>query len=151
MNLKKFLASSAIGAVAFGAVAAYPFAAMAQEGGFTVISGTVYNGVITNPVPGVTVKVTCNGGNEQTTTTGGDGSYAVDYDQEVCANGDSASATVGSVTRTRTVHNLTANIDFADIDIPVSQVPEFGLIPGAFAAMTSVGAFLGLRRRKKVL
>lgn len=117
------------------------------------VTGTIIGGKVTQngaPVPGAAVTVNCEGSVRSATTNGG-GDYAVTYSKSDCANTDSVTVTAskdGNIgSKDGTVYNWSADIDLAIVNVVIS-VPEFGLIPGALAALTSTGIFLNLRRRK---
>jgi hypothetical protein len=101
------------------------------------------------------VSITCDG-ETKTDRTNNQGKYRVRFfGTDHCDVGDVASITVskdgltGSATGTVEERRDGRFVDrnFSVVDFAVN-VPEFGLLTGAAAALTSVGAFLTLRRRK---
>ncbi|MFA6005278.1 MAG: hypothetical protein WC775_02215 [Patescibacteria group bacterium] len=125
-------------------------AVLANNPGVTRVRGNVYdqdNGGA--GIGGLTVNVTCNG-NSRNATTDGNGLYVVDYTRSECPqfgpvssavshNGQSQSDTV----YVSDVYTATMDFYFGTI-----SVPEFGMIPGAIAAIGSIGTYLALRRKR---
>jgi hypothetical protein len=147
MNVKKLLVGSTIGVVALSATLALPLIASASSSDNYVL-GQVYNSKTGNGVNNVTVHVTCGTASEDVSTgAGNNGDYQAAFASNVCPKNSKASATVDSVTVDGKVNQQLPGIDYALINVPIS-VPEFGLIPGAFAALTAAGAYLGMRKRK---
>lgn len=120
----------------------------------------IVEGVISGPddnaVVGANITVVChNAGGDQTknTTTDGDGFYIVEYTNYQCVAGDKVNVTAskdgqsgtreGEMEDEGTVGRV--HLDVAIINIPM--VPEFGLITGGLALMTSAGSLFFLRRR----
>ena len=112
----------------------------------TYVAGKVTTN--SNPAVGAAVHVVCNGHPFDTTTNGG-GDYLAQYNPSDCANGNGVTVTASKNGQTAssngTVNHWVATIDLAivNIDLPV---PEFGLITGGIAALTSAGAYWKMRK-----
>lgn len=130
------------------------FAQSAASG--TIIEGTVYDVSNNNrvTVSGATVNINC-GGQRQTVSTGANGQYYAVYSTDVCPLGANFSVTAGKGTlggaENGIVDNRFENLDIniGHANIFMTQVPEFGLIPGAIAALTSGGSLFAFRRMRK--
>jgi hypothetical protein len=120
-----------------------------------VVEGVV-SGVDNNAVNGANVTVVCHnpGGDvTKTTTTDATGFYLVQYSNYQCvpdylvtvtAEKDGNSGTrEGNMVSAGSVGNV--HLDIAIVNVPI--VPEFGLITGAFALVTSAGSMFMLRRK----
>ena len=114
----------------------------------TLISGKIYNADYTQTISGASVNVDCNG-HATLVVSLADGSYAAEYAEEECANGDSvsvnaqkgdlqgyASGTVGASTQ--------PGWDLAIVR--VALVPEFGAIAGLVTIFGAIGIFFYVRR-----
>lgn len=118
--------------------------------GITFIDGIIYdeNG---NTIPDADVYVQC-GTFSVVVTSGPTGHYATAADQLDCNNGDTVTVTAtkggrtGSNTETVALSG-DAFIDVAIVDV-VIQIPEFGLVTGGAALLSSAGSLAFLRRRK---
>jgi ribosomal protein S17 len=88
----------------------------------------------------------------KTTTTNGQGKYEVIYPSNQCDDGDSVTVTAtkdgATGTDTGIVRERRCLRDIAIINIIL--VPEFGLITGAFAALTSAGAFWVMKKKNSI-
>ena len=112
----------------------------------TVIDGTVYSGSTTgsDPVPGVTVDVTCES-NPMSDVTDSEGEYFVFYDEGQCDIGETATACVGDVCAEGVVSDGFENLNILGVDI--FNVPEFSLFTAGAALTGSVLLFVALRKR----
>jgi hypothetical protein len=97
----------------------------------------------------VTVECVHNGQHNTKNTTSHMGFYSVSYTYNKCDENDHVTVTAskgGLVgTNTGTVRELRCLADIALIN--VIMVPEFGLITGALAFVTSAGSMIILRKR----
>jgi hypothetical protein len=151
--MKKII--TAVGTFAMAAV-------MMTSSAFATVQVGSVQGLVTGPgnnaLVGANVHVVCahTGTPAQDTTTDGSGYYYVVFSNGTCVNGDLVTVTasksgVGSATRsdnmgaqgTSDIGNL--HLDLSVIDVPV--VPEFGLITGALALVTSAGSMVFLKRK----
>ena len=128
-----------------------PATAFAQLSG-TFVQGFVYDTTNGNAaVPNANVFVKCNS-TTLPATTNASGKYAVTFDVSDCNDGDALSVSANKDdlqgTNTGTVNEVTTNINVGVVNVFVSQVPEFGLVTGAMALLTSGGSFLAFRRMK---
>jgi hypothetical protein len=149
--MKKILTFAAIfalvTAVSAKAVSAVTFAPV-QVG---VVEGLVIKPDNTAAV-GANVNVVCNG-TPLSTTTDASGFYFVQYGNGVCVAGQTVTvdATLGSLhgsksgTMSAEGYNTYVKLDVAIVNVPM--VPEFGLITGALALVTSAGSMVILRKR----
>lgn len=116
----------------------------------------VVQGVVTgsdnSPVVGAGVSVTCNNVTN-TTSTDGSGHYHVEFENGTCqvgyavtvdASKDSQSGSNSGYMQWQEANEGSVTINVVLAGSP--DVPEFGVITGAFAALTSGGLFL-LKRR----
>lgn len=130
-------------------------------GNLTVVRGNVYNITNGTRLGGLTVSVSCvirekkNGDlkiRTKTDVTDANGLYTVKFNAERCEAYENvyASVTYNGETKNHSVwvsHQNTATMDFYYGS--ATNVPEFGLIPGAIAAVSSAGAYFALKRRVK--
>ena len=122
----------------------------------TIIEGTVYDISSGNPVAvsGATVNITCNE-QSKTVTTGGNGQYYAVYTISTCPLGASFSVTAGKENlggaENGTVDNRFESLDIniGHANIFMTQVPEFGIVTGAMALLTSGGSLFAFRRMRK--
>lgn len=115
----------------------------------TRIRGNAYNVNNGTRVAGETVTVVCNGVTK-TAVTDANGLYVVDYTNAQCNQFQAvtASLTFNGNTQSQTVFvsdNYRATLDFY---FEAASVPEFGLLPGMFAAAASAGSYLLLKRKQ---
>jgi hypothetical protein len=115
----------------------------------TIISGTVtHNGV---PVSGANVTVSCDG-NVLNDTTNPAGGYVVDYASiTLCPDTTTATAiaTYGKLSGSDTKPVSQIVVGTLNVAVvPVSLVPELGLITGITATVLSATAFMIVRRRQ---
>jgi outer membrane receptor for Fe3+-dicitrate len=118
--------------------------------GNTVVGGTIYENVITNPIPNADVTVTCNS-NTKTATSESNGAYSVLFSCSQCTEGNSVtvSATDGSLTGT---NSGSVNMNYPALSLNVGivnvpMVPEFGLIAGLTTVLGALGVFFVVRRK----
>jgi hypothetical protein len=140
--MKKLL----VAAATLAAAVMLPMAAMAAEGGNTIVDGTVTNSG--SPVNGANVTVTCNG-HTQTATTNSLGAYLVVFSAADCpvaatANVSAAKSGAGSGSNSGPV----GPTDSAAINVGIVNVaiPEFGIVAGLLALLGAAGAFVVTRR-----
>jgi hypothetical protein len=101
---------------------------------------------------GATVTVTCvhNGTtNVLSDTTTNGGVYQIFFDKEDCDSGDSVTIHAikdGETGSVSTVIPENNNLK-VDIMLAATAIPEFGLMTGVGAILTSAGAFYAMRRR----
>ena len=153
MKFRKVLFSGVALAFALAAVLILPvrkanaFSTVLQYG---VVVGEVTHGG--NAVVGANVSVSCNSFT-LTTTTNGTGVYTVQFGNSQCLVGQTVTVNATSGSLNGSNSGLMDNgssfggikVDVAVVNVPL--VPEFGLITGAFAALTSGGLFM-IKRRK---
>jgi hypothetical protein len=117
-----------------------------------VVEGLVY-GQNNAAVPGASVSVLCNG-HTLPATSDPSGFYFVQYGNGLCVAGQgvTVTATKGALTGTKngTMQadgaTLILKLDVAVVNVPM--VPEFGLITGAVAFLSSGGVFLALKKKR---
>lgn len=118
--------------------------------GETVVTGQIISAG-GGGVPSATVHVECNG-NNLSTTSGPTGYYIVKYTMTQCAPGDtvtvvaSKGSDVGSNARSVSPTG-NAFLTVAIIDVQFA-IPEFGIIPGAVALLSSIGSIAFIRRKR---
>lgn len=136
--------------LALGAVSATPCVGPSCEN--TVVSGTIYQGDVTNGISDAEVTVSCNGYDE-TTTSLSDGQYSVTFSASECDYQDDVTVIAekdelvgtneGDVSMTYTF-GYGCKLNVGVINVPL--VPEFGLIAGALTMVSAVGIFFIVRR-----
>jgi hypothetical protein len=123
----------------------------------TVIGGTVYQDVITNPIGGANVEVICHHLGSDYTLSGltlANGKYSIVFPAGECDYGDSVTVNAnknaltgtndGSVSMTYTLPcQVTVNVGVVNVPL----VPEFGLIAGLTTALGALGVFFLVRRK----
>jgi hypothetical protein len=129
-----------------------PVASQAQVApATTYIRGFVYNASDHQAVPNASVSVTC-GSETKGGTTNSLGKYSLTFNNNTCNDGDmiGVHATSGELQGNGggEVEGITADINIGMADVFVSQVPEFGLVTGAIALLTSGGSYLALKRKR---
>lgn len=100
-----------------------------------------------------TVTVNCNGISKNT-VTGVQGRYIAVFTSNTCKAGSPVTVTAvkdgvsgsGSSTVQLRRDGLFLDLNISMLNLNMS-VPEFGLIPGILAAITSAGAYIGIKRR----
>jgi hypothetical protein len=112
----------------------------------TVVRGNIYSN--TN-ISGIPVTVSCNGVTQQTHTNG-NGLYTASFPPNLCRKYSFVSATIQVNGQTQTESVLVSSQNTATMDFSCNtlSVPEFGLIPGALATLTSIGSFLAIKRKR---
>ena len=116
-----------------------------------IVQGLI-SGPDNNALSGADIVVDCNG-DIKNTTSDGVGFYSVQYTNEGCEQGDTATVTAtkdgqtgiasGTLQDAGTIGFL--KLDLAVVHVPV--VPEFGLITGGLALLTSAGSYIAYKRR----
>lgn len=144
---KKLIISTIAGVVA---TLAFPLSAFAQVSG-TFVQGFVYDTTHSNaPVANASVFVKCNN-TTQTVATNSLGKYAATFSLSDCNDGDSIHVSANknqlAGSGVGTVSNVVTNINVGVVNVFVSQVPEFGMLTGALALLTTGGSFFALRRK----
>ena len=142
--IKKFLSTLFTIAVV---LLVLPLTAFADNEGFLVkvhLTGT-YSGV-TNAV----VNVTCGGVTQLAVFQGG--TYNTTFTNPACTNGSAIVVTATYGQSSATINDAITNRGtgatnvFLQLDGPIAQVPEFGLVTGAMALLTSGGSLFAYRR-----
>jgi hypothetical protein len=117
----------------------------------------IVQGLISGPdnsaLVGADVDVLCNGITKSTNSDGA-GFYSVQYVNEGCEVGDTATVTASKDGQTGVASGTLQDggqigflkLDLAVIHVPV--VPEFGLITGGLALATSAGSYFLLKRKR---
>lgn len=118
--------------------------------GYTVVTGSVRK-ADNSPVPGASVSIQCNSVNVNT-TSGADGYYYTVIEDEDCVVGDPVVVTAtkdGNAGANGQTVSPTGNafVNIAIVEVQFA-VPEFGMLPGALAMVSSVGTLFMMRRRK---
>jgi hypothetical protein len=126
------------------------------------VETTYVSGIVTDAtqgdakVSGADVTVTCNG-NVETTTSGPNGNYSVQYAPGKCDSGDtvSVSANYGSLNGDeqekvteeidQVVGCLEVIVNVACVDVPL--IPEFGIIAGTLTMAMALVVFLVVRKK----
>lgn len=116
-----------------------------------IVQGLV-SGSDNNPLVGADIQVDCNSVIKNTTSNAS-GFYSVQYANEGCDDGDTATVTATKDGQTGIADGVLQdegtigflNLDVAVIHVPV--VPEFGLITGGIALLTSAGSYYVFKRR----
>jgi len=129
----------------------FPLSASAQVSG-TFVQGFVYDTTHSNaPVANANVFVTCNSTTHSVTTNGA-GKYASTFSLAECNDGDpihvSANKNNLSGNGSGTVSNVVTNINVGVVNVFVSSVPEFGMLTGALALLTTGGSYFALKRKR---
>jgi len=146
--MKRILISAII---TLGLIAFLPVTAMAD----TVPATTLVDGQITlsndtTPVIGANVTVRCDDTTLTSTSTSPDGYYYTTFTSDQCPIGATAyvSANHGDLSGSNSgiVDTVPMVINLAVVDVPLSSVPEFGVISGVVAFAFGGGAFLVIRR-----
>ncbi|MFW5703912.1 MAG: hypothetical protein ACOCXQ_03675 [Patescibacteria group bacterium] len=119
--------------------------------GITFIDGIIYDEG-GNFIADADVYVQC-GTFSIVVNSGPTGHYATAADQLDCNNGDTVTVTATKDGRTGSNSDTVALsgdafIDVAIVDV-VIQIPEFGLVTGGAALLSSAGSLAFLRRRKQ--
>ncbi|MEK6935320.1 MAG: hypothetical protein AABW67_00875 [Nanoarchaeota archaeon] len=119
----------------------------------TLINGKIYNSDFSQTVSGASVIITCNG-TDTSYTSLGDGSYAVTYDEAICADGNTLTVSashpsygIGSQTgviNPDMVPDMVMTWDIGIVNVPL--IPEFGVFVGALTILSAVGIFFFVRR-----
>jgi len=118
----------------------------------TMIAGKIYNADYTATIGDADVMVSCGDGDGvvvKNTTSLSDGSYSVDFEENVCDNGDTLTvyAEKGSLTggQSGEIHDdVIGTWDLAIVNVPL--VPEFGFIVGMITILSAVGIFFVVRK-----
>ncbi len=123
---------------------------------YTMVRGNVYGDNFAG-LGGLTVTVTCadavkNHVETKTAITDNYGLYTVNFDKNTCGAYQPITSTVTykGQTQTQTVyvsHDQQATLDF--YYGTMTSVPEFGLVTGAMAALTSGSSLFAFRRMRK--
>jgi hypothetical protein len=161
MNSKKLIAGFSCGAMMIGAALVLPFSTFAQTTHITVTGHNYPNG---QDVHGIPVNVICFRAGEEPVYiynqygtpmlsnpeyvyTDANGLYVKQFSEGQCEMGDTVRVQLGD---TGNIHKVTVESTTVVVDLnsPIATVPEFGLLTGGLAALTSTGAFFGLRKRK---
>lgn len=119
----------------------------------TVVGGIIYQDVITNPIGGAEVSVTCNEFTLETISLA-NGAYSVVFDVGQCDYGDEVSVSAQKASLNGD-NSGNVNIQFTSecemmINVGivhVPMVPEFGFIIGGLTIMGALGAFFIVRRK----
>ncbi len=154
MNIKKILASSVISAIVLGINIAFPLSALATTWPtVTLVGGQVTDKITHATINGAVVTLTCNGITKTSLPTDVGGVYNVVFESG-CNTGNlvTATATTGDG-KVGTGEGVALPVDILNINlavanVQVASVPEFGVIPGAMALITSAGSFLLFKKRK---
>ncbi len=129
----------------------------AQVPARTAASKTFVSGSVTgtgNRVSRASVRVTCNGATS-TASTGGNGSFRVQFDAAACPSGSTATVTAskdgqsGMATASVTQRNRGINEAVANITVTNVAVPELGTVIGMSVAAMGAGAFIFMTRRRQ--
>lgn len=153
MKFTKLFLALAFSVGVFGLVASKVWAVTLTQVG--VVEGVV-SGTNEDAVSGANVTVVCHhSGGDQTgnTTTDGDGFYFVQFSNYHCVLGDNVTVTATKGGQTGTQNGVMqdggtvgrVHLDVSIVNIPM--VPEFSLITGGLALLTSAGSLIFLRKR----
>jgi len=121
----------------------------------TSVGGLIYQGDLSNPVADADVEVTCNN-NTETTTSGLDGKYKVNFEPEECDYGDTVTVHAekdsltgdnsGSIEFTNTYEfcQCCFTLNVGIVNVPL--IPEFGIAIGALTMASAIVAFFVIRK-----
>ena len=160
MNKGRFFITVLASSAVLFSVASTPAFANSQgkyheRSNLTVVRGNVYDESKGGKgIGGLHVAVSCVSDKNRTISrnavTDRNGLYTVRYNEERCEAHQPVFATVtyNGQTQTDNVYVSQQNTATMDFYFGSVSVPEFGFIPGAIAAVASVGTFLTLKKRK---
>ncbi len=125
----------------------------AQTANITTIRGQILDDE-GQPFKFAKVQVNCDG-KTQNSITSGQGKYIAIFAGNNCGIGDPVTVTATKDGKSGSSTGIVQNrrdgrivdVNFSVVSFNIN-VPEFGLLPGAIAALGSAGAFLAIRRRK---
>ncbi len=127
------------------------FSSAVVSAGTTIIAGKIYNSDYSATIGGATVKVTCNGYVNETSSKN-DGTYSVTYSENECHEGNVLSvyaykSGVGENTVSGKIYNdyPTFDINLGVVNVPL--VPEFGVLVGGLTILGALGVFFLVRKR----